>query len=513
MAVVLLFLSKTGAAALRPAWSLRKDYRKKTQRLSQEKEKAALVLVTGVSERPLEPSAFPAFFTLLFAARQGVNAMKRSGALFARALDCIPGGVNSPVRAFGNVGGTPAFFRQAQGSRVTDEDGNSFIDYVGSWGSLILGHSHPAVIAAVKEQADLGLSFGAPTEIELQLAERLCSQVPGMESVRLVNSGTEAAMSAVRLARGYTGRDKIIKFAGCYHGHADSLLVKAGSGPLTLGVPDSPGVPADLARHTLTATYNDLDSVQALFDSYGPDIACLLVEPVAGNMNCVPPVPGFLEGLRALCDQHGALLVFDEVMTGFRVAPGGGQQRFGVQADLVVLGKIIGGGMPVGAFGGRGDIMEHLAPVGPVYQAGTLSGHPMTMRAGLATLEQMAAPGFHARLESALAGLLEGLRQRARAAGIPLRVHQAGAMFGLLFTDQASVTCLEQVTACNLEDFTAFFHGMLAEGIYLAPSAFEAGFFSSAHSASDIEDTLEAAGRVFDRMAAQPSRAAPAPRA
>ena len=431
-------------------------------------------------------------------------AMERSGALFSRALDCIPGGVNSPVRAFRGVGGTPAFFREAHGSRVIDEDGNTFIDYVGSWGSMILGHNHPAIVTAIKEQVDRGLSFGAPTEVELQLAECLCSHVPGLDSVRMVNSGTEAAMSAVRLARGYTGRDKIVKFEGCYHGHADSLLVKAGSGALTLGVPDSPGVPADLARHTMTATYNDLDSVQALFDSCGPDIACLLVEPVAGNMNCIPPQPGFLEGLRALCDQHGTVLIFDEVMTGFRVAPGGAQQRFGVQADLVVLGKVIGGGMPVGAFGGRSAIMDCLAPLGPVYQAGTLSGHPVAMCAGLATLERVVKPGFHERLETGLAGLLTGLKERATAAEIPLQVHQAGAMFGLLFTDQAAVTRLAHVKACHLDHFVAFFHGMMAEGIYLAPSAFEAGFFSGAHSELDVQKTLAAAERVFARMRAQP---------
>ncbi len=426
--------------------------------------------------------------------------MNRSEILFEQARQHIPGGVNSPVRAFRGVGGTPVFFKEAQGSKIIDEDGKSYIDYVGSWGPMILGHNHPDVIAAVHKQVDLGLSFGAPTAVEISMADMVCQLVPNMDMVRMVNSGTEATMSAIRLARGYTGRDKIVKFEGCYHGHSDSLLVKAGSGALTLGIPNSPGVPADFAKHTLTVTYNDLDSVRAVFAEHGDDIACIIVEPVAGNMNCIPPVPGFLEGLREICDQYRSVLIFDEVMTGFRVALGGAQEYYGVQADMVTLGKVIGAGMPVGAFGGKREIMEQIAPLGPVYQAGTLSGNPVAMTAGMTALELIARPDFHKTLDLRLNRLLGGLQRRAAAAGISLRTNQVGAMFGLFFTEQESVSNFAQVMACDSEQFSRFFHGMLEEGVYLAPSAFEAGFISSAHSDVDIQHTLDAAEKVFSRM-------------
>ncbi len=426
--------------------------------------------------------------------------MNRSEILFEQARQHIPGGVNSPVRAFRGVGGTPVFFKEAQGSKIIDEDGKSYIDYVGSWGPMILGHNHPDVIAAVHKQVDLGLSFGAPTAVEISMADMVCQLVPNMDMVRMVNSGTEATMSAIRLARGYTGRDKIVKFEGCYHGHSDSLLVKAGSGALTLGIPNSPGVPADFAKHTLTVTYNDLDSVRAVFAEHGDDIACIIVEPVAGNMNCIPPVPGFLEGLREICDQYRSVLIFDEVMTGFRVALGGAQEYYGVQADMVTLGKVIGAGMPVGAFGGKREIMEQIAPLGPVYQAGTLSGNPVAMTAGMTALELIARPDFHKTLDLRLNRLLGGLQRRAEAAGISLRTNQVGAMFGLFFTEQESVSNFAQVMACDSEQFSRFFHGMLEEGVYLAPSAFEAGFISSAHSDVDIQHTLDAAEKVFSRM-------------
>ncbi len=426
--------------------------------------------------------------------------MNRSEILFEQARQHIPGGVNSPVRAFRGVGGTPVFFKEAKGSKIIDEDGKSYIDYVGSWGPMILGHNHPKVIEAVHKQVDLGLSFGAPTAVEITMADRVCELVPNMDMVRMVNSGTEATMSAIRLARGYTGRDKIVKFEGCYHGHSDSLLVKAGSGALTLGIPNSPGVPADFAKHTLTVTYNDLDSVRAVFAEHGDDIACIIVEPVAGNMNCIPPVPGFLEGLREICDQYRSVLIFDEVMTGFRVALGGAQEYYGVQADMVTLGKVIGAGMPVGAFGGKREIMEQIAPLGPVYQAGTLSGNPVAMTAGLTALGLIAEPNFHSTLARNLSRLLEGLRHRAEAAGIALRTNQVGAMFGLFFTEQEHVTNFAQVMACDSKQFNHFFHGMLDEGVYLAPSAFEAGFISSCHSEADIQHTLDAAEKVFSRM-------------
>jgi glutamate-1-semialdehyde 2,1-aminomutase len=425
--------------------------------------------------------------------------MTRSEILFAEAQRHIPGGVNSPVRAFRGVGGTPIFFKRGAGAWLFDEDDRRYIDYVGSWGPMIAGHAHPAVVRAVQEAVANGLSFGAPTAIETVMARKIQRLVPSMELVRMCNSGTEATMSAIRLARGFTGRDKIVKFEGCYHGHSDSLLVKAGSGALTLGVPTSPGVPAELAAHTVTLTYNNLDQARQAFGEIGAQIAGVIVEPVAGNMNCIPPIPGFLQGLRELCDQYGSVLIFDEVMTGFRVAPGGAQELYQVKPDLTTLGKIIGGGMPVGAFGGRRAIMERLAPLGPIYQAGTLSGNPVAMTAGLATLELIAAPGFHAELAARTRRLCDGLVAAAGAAGIPLTANHVGGMFGIFFTS-ATVTTHAQATACDIERFKAFFHGMLAEGVYLAPSAFEAGFMSSAHTEEDIEATLTAARRVFSRI-------------
>jgi glutamate-1-semialdehyde 2,1-aminomutase len=423
--------------------------------------------------------------------------MTRSHDLFQSACRHIPGGVNSPVRAFKGVGGDPVFFTRGEGAWLYDADGNRYIDYVASWGPMIAGHAHPDVIQAVQDVAANGLGFGAPTEIETQMADRLCSLVPSLQLVRMVNSGTEATMSAIRLARGFTGRDRIVKFEGCYHGHSDSLLVKAGSGTLTLGVPTSPGVPASLAQHTLTLTYNDLTGVESLFESMGRDIACIIVEPVAGNMNCIPPVPGFLEGLRQLCDSYGSVLIFDEVMTGFRVALGGAQEHYGVNPDLTTLGKVIGGGLPVGAFGGRRDIMEQLAPLGPVYQAGTLSGNPVSLAAGMKTLELASAEGFHAQLNRAAQRLTAGLQICADSAGIPFTTNQAGGMFGYFFSDTSPVSRFEQVTRCDMDRFRRFFHGMLDAGVYLAPSAYEAGFVSSAHSDTVIDTTLEHAAEVF----------------
>jgi glutamate-1-semialdehyde 2,1-aminomutase len=420
--------------------------------------------------------------------------------LFEEACKYIPGGVNSPVRAFRGVGGDPIFFARARGSRVWAADGREFIDYVGSWGPMILGHAHPDVIGAVQAAAVNGLSFGAPTEIETTVARRITELVPSIELVRMCSSGTEATMSAIRLARGYTGRHKIVKFEGCYHGHSDSLLVKAGSGMLTLGVPTSPGVPPDFAAHTLTISYNDVDQVRQLFAELGPQIACVIVEPVAGNMNCIPPVPGFLEALREACSQHGAVLIFDEVMTGFRVAKGGAQELYGIRPDLTTLGKIVGGGMPVGVFGGRRDIMEHIAPLGPVYQAGTLSGNPVAMAAGLATLNGIDAPGFHARLAALTDRLVHGIAREARAAGVPLATNHVCGMFGLFFTDAPAVNSYADATRSDVERFRRFFHGMLAEGVYLAPSAFEAGFVSIAHTDADIDATVAAAARVFARL-------------
>lgn len=427
--------------------------------------------------------------------------MTQSSELFDRAQRCIPGGVNSPVRAFKGVGGTPLFIARAEGAHVYDTDGRPYIDYVGSWGPMVLGHTHPEVVRAVQAQAAQGLSYGAPTLLEIEMAERVCALMPSIELLRMVNSGTEATMSAIRLARGFTGRDGLVKFEGGYHGHADALLVKAGSGALTLGVPTSPGVPADAARHTLTLPYNDLDAVRQTFLREGKTIAALIVEPVAGNMNCVPPLPGFLEGLRELCDQSGALLIFDEVMTGFRVALGGAQARYGVKPDLTTLGKVIGGGLPVGAFGGRREVMEHLAPLGPVYQAGTLSGNPLAMAAGLKTLELISAPGFFDALEHRTLDLVKGLRVEASRAGVALTTNQVGGMFGLFFTDAASVQNYAQVMACDVARFRQFFHGMLERGVYLAPSAYEAGFVSAAHTPADIGQTVAAAAEVFRQFA------------
>jgi glutamate-1-semialdehyde 2,1-aminomutase len=421
--------------------------------------------------------------------------------LYQEACKYIPGGVNSPVRAFRGVGGEPIFFKKAAGATVTAADGRRFIDYVGSWGPMILGHAHPEVIKAVQEVAADGLSFGAPTELETRLARKVTELMPSIELVRFVSSGTEATMSAIRLARGFTGRDTIVKFEGCYHGHSDSLLIKAGSGALTLGVPTSPGVPAALANHTVTLEFNNSEQVRAAFRQVGGQIACVIVEPVAGNMNCVPPAAGFLETLRHECDQAGALLIFDEVMTGFRVALGGAQALYGVRPDLTTLGKIIGGGMPVGAFGGRRDVMQRLAPLGPVYQAGTLSGNPVAMIAGLTTLELVSAPGFHQRLGAATDTLMRRLAESAAAGGIALATNHVCGMFGFFFTAERSVDRYSKVMACDVERFKRFFHGMLDEGVYLAPSAFEAGFLSSAHTAADIDVTVAAARRVFPTLA------------
>ena len=426
--------------------------------------------------------------------------MTRSHDDFLAACEHIPGGVNSPVRAFRGVGGEPVFFASGTGPYLVDVDGKRYIDYVASWGPMIAGHAHPDVIRAVQEAVVQGLGYGAPTEIETRMANTLCTMVPSMDMVRLVSSGTEATMSAIRLARGFTGRDKIVKFEGCYHGHSDALLVKAGSGTLTLGVPTSPGVPAAVAADTMTLTYNDPDSVHEAFALAGEDIAAVIVEPVAGNMNCIPPVPGFLEGLRALCDAHGSVLIFDEVMTGFRVAAGGAQSHYGITPDLTTLGKIIGGGLPVGAFGGRRDIMEQIAPLGPVYQAGTLSGNPVAMAAGLATLELVAVEGFHARLDTAAKRLVEGLQAQADAAGIGFATNQTGGMFGYFFSTERTITRFDQVTRCDMKTFRRFYHGMLQAGVYLAPSAYEAGFVSSTHTDSVIDATLDASAEVFRNL-------------
>ncbi len=426
--------------------------------------------------------------------------MSRSQELFQQAQQHIPGGVNSPVRAFRGVGGDPVFIDCAAGPYIYDPEGKRYIDYVGSWGPMILGHAHHEVIEAVASVINKGLSFGAPTELETLMADKVCELVPSMDLVRMVSSGTEATMSAIRLARGFTGRDKIVKFEGCYHGHSDSLLVKAGSGMLTLGEPSSPGVPASLAEHTLTLNYNDAEQVRELFGQIGDQIAAIIVEPVAGNMNCIPPQPGFLETLREVCDKHASVLIFDEVMTGFRVALGGAQALYGVTPDLTTLGKVIGGGMPVGAFGGRRDIMEKIAPLGPVYQAGTLSGNPVAMSAGLKTLELISEPGFYERLSNRVETLANGLVETARTAGIGLTENHVGGMFGLFFTDQDRVTDYAGATACDQERFKVFYHGMLERGVYLAPSAFEAGFVSNAHSDEDIQNTLKAAGEVFSSL-------------
>jgi len=423
--------------------------------------------------------------------------MSRSHELFQSACQHIPGGVNSPVRAFKGVGGDPVFFTRGEGACLYDADDKRYIDYVGSWGPMIAGHAHPEVIQAVQAMAASGLGFGAPTEIETRMADTLCRLVPSMEMVRMVNSGTEATMSAIRLARGFTGRDRIVKFEGCYHGHSDALLVKAGSGTLTLGVPTSPGVPADVAAHTTTLTYNDTAGIRKAFESIGSETAAIIVEPVAGNMNCILPEAGFLEGLRALCNEYGCVLIFDEVMTGFRVALGGAQAHYGVTPDLTTLGKVIGGGLPVGAFGGRRDIMEHIAPLGPVYQAGTLSGNPVSLAAGLATLKLAAADGFHDQLNATTRRLTSGLQALADKAGIPFTTNQVGGMFGFFFSTEPTISRFEQVCRCDLQKFQQFYHGMLDAGVYLAPSAYETGFVSSAHTDAIIDSTLECASKVF----------------
>ncbi|MDH3980256.1 MAG: glutamate-1-semialdehyde 2,1-aminomutase [Gammaproteobacteria bacterium] len=423
--------------------------------------------------------------------------MTRSHDLFLSACQHIPGGVNSPVRAFKGVGGDPVFFTRGEGPWLFDADDRRYIDYVGSWGPMIAGHAHPDVIRAVQDMASNGLGFGAPTEIETRMAELLCRLVPSMDMVRMVSSGTEATMSAIRLARGFTGRDRIIKFEGCYHGHSDALLVKAGSGTLTLGVPTSPGVPAAVAANTTTLTYNDSDGVQQAFDSIGGEIASIIVEPVAGNMNCILPEPGFLATLRQVCDQHGSVLIFDEVMTGFRVARGGAQERYGIRPDLTTLGKVIGGGLPVGAFGGRRDIMEQIAPLGPVYQAGTLSGNPLSVAAGMATLELATAEGVPTQLDNTARRLVDGLQGAADRAGIPFTTNQVGGMFGCFFSTEKTISRFSQVTQCDMERFQRFYHGMLEAGVYLAPSAYEAGFVSSAHTSEVIDETVACAEQVF----------------
>ncbi|MFY1028059.1 glutamate-1-semialdehyde 2,1-aminomutase [Actinobacillus seminis] len=423
--------------------------------------------------------------------------MMHSATLFSRAQQVIPGGVNSPVRAFKGVGGTPVFIEKAKGAYVFDTDGKQYIDYVGSWGPMVLGHNHPSILGAVIKTAENGLSFGAPTPLEIELAELVCQLIPSIEMVRMVSSGTEATMSAIRLARGYTKRDKIIKFEGCYHGHSDSLLVKAGSGALTLGQPSSPGVPEDFAKHTLTCEYNNIDSVKQAFEQYPNDIACLIIEPVAGNMNCVPPKAGFLHALRELCDQYGTVFIIDEVMTGFRVALGGAQQYYGVTPDLTTLGKIIGGGMPVGAFGGKKEIMQYIAPTGPVYQAGTLSGNPIAMAAGLACLNELKKVGNEQRLAQLTETLAQGLKALAQKHEIPLVINYVGGMFGFFFTQLNEVISYQDVMQSDVARFNQFFHKMLQQGVYLAPSAFEAGFMSLAHSEQDIARTLAAADIAF----------------
>jgi len=426
--------------------------------------------------------------------------LSRSKQLFEAAQKHIPGGVNSPVRAFRAVGGTPIFFDRAKGPYMYDADGKRYIDYVMSWGPMILGHGHPMVLDAIREQLEKAMTFGTPTELEISLADKICEQVPGMDMVRMVNSGTEATMSAIRLARGYTGRDKIIKFEGCYHGHSDSLLVKAGSGALTLGVPSSPGVPASLADHTVTLNYNDIEQVKETFAEIGEQVACIIVEPVVGNMNCVPPIPGFLEALRECCTASGAVLIIDEVMTGFRIGPQGASAYYGIEPDLICLGKVIGGGMPVGAFGGKREIMEQISPLGPVYQAGTLSGNPVAMAAGLATLNQVSQPGFLDPLVTHTDQLVNGLRERAAAAGIPMTSNHVGTMWGLFFSEEEKIINYSQVMNCDTQRFSTFFHGMLDEGIYLAPASYEAGFMSAAHTDEDIQYTLDAAERVFKTL-------------
>ena len=426
--------------------------------------------------------------------------MTKSQTLFEQAQKTIPGGVNSPVRAFKSVGGTPLFIERAEGAYLYDVDGNRYIDYVGSWGPMIAGHANPEVLSAVKKAADKGLSYGAPTEIEITISQKICELMPSIEMLRMVSSGTEATMSAIRLARGFTGRDDIVKFEGGYHGHGDSLLVKAGSGMLTFGEPSSPGVPADLAKHTITLDYNNPQQVRELFAKQGDDIACIIVEPVAGNMNCIPPTEGFLQTLREVCDEHGAVLIFDEVMTGFRVALGGAQAVYNIKPDLTTLGKIIGGGMPAAAFGGRKDIMQKLSPLGPVYQAGTLSGNPLAMTAGLSMLEIISREGFYENLTAKTDKLVSGILEKAKAANIPMTSNSVGGMFGLFFSEEHKIENFEQVSNCNIERFNRFFHQMLDAGVNLAPSAYEAGFLSSAHSDQDIEETLNAAEKSLANL-------------
>ena len=426
--------------------------------------------------------------------------MTRSQELFRAAQVHIPGGVNSPVRAFGAVGGDPIFFKSGSGAWLVDEDNRRYVDYVGSWGPMIVGHAHPEVLASVRAAVESGLGFGAPNSIEIEMADTICALMPAIERVRMVNSGTEATMSAIRLARATSGREKIIKFEGCYHGHGDSLLVKAGSGALTMGVPTSPGVPAELAAHTITLEYNNPQQAHEVFAQHGNQIGAVIVEPVAGNMNCVPPQAEFLQALRRCCDDYGSVLIFDEVMTGFRVALGGAQALYGVTPDLTTLGKVIGGGLPVGAFGGRADLMQQIAPTGPVYQAGTLSGNPVALAAGLATLKLVSEPGFHQRLAAYAQKLIDGMRARAQEAGIGLACNQVGGMFGLFFTDAAQVSNFEGVTACDVARFKRFFHGMLGEGVYFAPSPYEAAFVSSAHGEVELNATLDAARHVFSQI-------------
>jgi glutamate-1-semialdehyde 2,1-aminomutase len=432
------------------------------------------------------------------------NPMQRlftqSKKLFESAQRYIPGGVNSPVRAFKAVGGTPIYFKRGQGAYLYDEDDNTYIDYVASWGPSILGHTHPAVVKAVQNAANQCLSYGAPTFSEIELAKKVCELMPSIEKIRMVNSGTEATMSAIRLARAFTQRDKILKFEGCYHGHSDSLLVKAGSGLLTFGIPSSPGVPAVLSQHTLNATFNDIDSVQQLFEKFGNEIATIIVEPIPANMNCILPKPGFLKALREICDHYKSLLIFDEVITGFRVALGGAQQLFNIKPDLITLGKIIGGGLPVGAFGGRADIMDQLSPLGPVYQAGTLSGNPIAMAAGIAALDEICKPNFYENLTIKTNQLVQGLLQRAQQTQVALQINQVGSLFGLFFSEEKNIGNYAQVMRCNIEQFKQFFHAMLNQGIYLAPSAFEAGFVSAAHEQKEINETLLAAEKVFENL-------------
>jgi len=423
--------------------------------------------------------------------------MTKSQELFKKAQNVIPGGVNSPVRAYSSVGGTPPFIERAEGAYLYDVDGNRYIDYVGSYGPMIAGHANPEVVDTVKQAAEKGLSFGAPTEIEVSMAHKIIELMPSIEMVRMVNSGTEATMSAIRLARGFTGRDDIVKFEGCYHGHGDSLLVKAGSGMLTFGEPNSPGVPADLAKHTITLDYNNSQQVHDLFKKMGDKIACLIVEPVAGNMNCIPPVEGFLETLREVCDSAGTVLIFDEVMTGFRTALGGAQSVYNIKPDLTTLGKVMGGGMPVAAFGGRKDIMQHLSPLGPVYQAGTLSGNPLGMAAGLKMLEIISRDGFYEDLTVKTESFVSGILKQAKKHNIAMTSNQVGGMFGLFFSEEERIENFEQVSACDIDRFNRFFKSMLASGINFAPSAYETGFLSSAHTSNDINETIEAAGIAF----------------